>query len=124
MEVAANEIDTSGLQNFILLAFHEICHTLFFLTDQPDWNPAINDYTVHQYLYQDPPKRKELLDIINYQKLQDKLITIKGDNMAQIKSQAKGASRRIVLEAANLEEWKVLCKVYGKDPSVAEEVVN
>lgn len=48
----------------------------------------------------------------------------KGAKMAQIKSQAKGASRRIVLEAADLTEWTVLAKVYGKDPNIPEETVT
>lgn len=44
--------------------------------------------------------------------------------MAQIKTQAKGASRRIVLEAADPNEWIVLTKVYGKDPNNPEEIVS
>ncbi len=51
------------------------------------------------------------------------VITAKGKPMSQIKTQAKGASRRIVLEASSIEEWIALCKVYGKDPNVAEETV-
>jgi N-acetyl-anhydromuramyl-L-alanine amidase AmpD len=45
-------------------------------------------------------------------------------NMAQIKTQAKGASRRIVLEAANQTEWQSLCAVMGKDPDVPDESVK
>jgi murein DD-endopeptidase MepM/ murein hydrolase activator NlpD len=44
-------------------------------------------------------------------------------NMAQIKTQSKGASRRIVIEAANENEWAVLTKVYGKDPNNLDEKV-
>lgn len=45
-------------------------------------------------------------------------------HMAQIKSQAKGPSRRIVLEAADQTEWLSLCNVFGKDPNAPEETVN
>lgn len=48
----------------------------------------------------------------------------KGEPMAQIKTQAKGSSRRIVLEAATEQQWKELCAVYGKDPNVSEESVK
>lgn len=50
------------------------------------------------------------------------VLTVK--NMSQIKTQAKGQSRRIVLEAATIEEWLTLCRVYGKDPNFADEVVT
>lgn len=50
-------------------AFHEMCHALFFLTGQSD--------RVHEFLYQDPPKNKELLDLVDWKKVQDKLVTIK-----------------------------------------------
>jgi len=49
----------------------------------------------------------------------------KGDHkMPQIRTQAKGPSRRIVLEAANATEWKALCAVMGKDPDQPEEKVK
>lgn len=59
---------------FISKAFHEICHALFFLTDQQD--------RVHEFLYQNPPKYAELLNLLDYQALQNKLVTInQGDSM-------------------------------------------
>lgn len=47
----------------------------------------------------------------------------KGNLMAQIKTQAKGPERRIILAAANKAEWEALCKVFGKDPNAIEETV-
>ena len=52
------------------------------------------------------------------------LLTCKEKNMSQIKTQAKGQSRRLALEASSIEEWVALCKVYGKDPNIIEETVN
>lgn len=52
------------------------------------------------------------------------LLTVKGEKMSQIKTQAKGASRRIVLEASDINEWLALCKIYGKDPATVEETVT
>lgn len=48
----------------------------------------------------------------------------KGEPMAQIKTQSKGSSRRIVLEAATEKQWIELCAVYGKDPNESEEKVR
>lgn len=44
--------------------------------------------------------------------------------MPQIKSQAKGAERRIVLAAANQDEWKALAAIFGKDPNTVDETVS
>ncbi len=44
--------------------------------------------------------------------------------MPQIKSQAKGAERRIVLAAATPEEWTALAAVFGKDPNTVDETVS
>lgn len=85
MEVTALESELPNKPEgwFVERAFHEICHALFFLTDKQDYNPNTGSYVVHDYLYQDPPKRKEVLDLIDYQKLQNKLVTInpQGDHM-------------------------------------------
>lgn len=54
----------------------------------------------------------------------DLLFAFTGQFMPQIKTQAKGPSRRIILEAADLAEWAVLCKVYGFDPNHVDETVN
>jgi hypothetical protein len=62
---------------FVERAFHEICHALFFLTGQQD--------RVHEFLQPDPPKYEELLDLIDYKRLQAKLITIKSEPMNQAK---------------------------------------
>lgn len=59
---------------FISKAFHEICHALFHLTGQQD--------RVHEFLYQNPPRYVELLNLLDYQVLQNKLVTInQGDPM-------------------------------------------
>jgi hypothetical protein len=51
--------------------------------------------------------------------------TIKSKNkMPQISSQAKGAERRIVLQAASPEEWTALCAIFGKDPNSVDETVS
>ncbi len=47
-----------------------------------------------------------------------------GKENMQIKTQAKGASRRIILEAADENEWNVLCKIYGLDPVKVDETVS
>lgn len=124
----ANVPDELGVPHFVGIAFHEIAHALFFLSGVPDVSPTNpNNALVHDYIFPfptTPERRKALLDLVNYQKLQETLITINPTPMAQIKSQAKGASRRIVLEAADVNEWAVLCKVYGKDKDHPEEVVN
>jgi hypothetical protein len=39
-------------------------------------------------------------------------------------TQAKGASRRIVLEAADVTEWTSLCKVFAKNPTSPDEKVK
>jgi hypothetical protein len=76
---------------FVHRAYHEICHALFCLTGQKDAytdQQGKQQFVVHDYLYQDPPKRKELLDLIDYQKLQQALIQIKP--MEKIKIRAIG----------------------------------
>jgi hypothetical protein len=65
IEVTALESESNVFEE---RAFHEICHALFFLTGQPD--------RVHELLYQDPPKYKALLSLIDYGKLQNALVTI------------------------------------------------
>lgn len=52
------------------------------------------------------------------------VLTVKGNQMSQIKTQAKGPSRRLVIEAGTIEEWLVLCKIYGKDPNSSDEIVT
>lgn len=85
MEAAAAEQE-GGNNWFVHRGFHEICHMLFFLTGQPDIDPDNpQNSIVHKYLYQDPPKGKALLDLIDYAKLQAKLITIKPTKMSQAK---------------------------------------
>lgn len=80
--------------------------------------------TTYKYFYHPgskvefPPER--CFQDLDYQRI---INTLKGTLMAQIKTQAKGASRRILLEAADWNEWLVLCKVYGKDPNKPEETV-
>lgn len=69
--------DQYGTPHFAKQAFHEICHALLFLTGQTD--------RVHELIYQDPPGYKAILDLIDYQKLQEALIKIKGDSMSQAK---------------------------------------
>ena len=44
--------------------------------------------------------------------------------MPQIKSQALGPERRIVLAAATPEEWAALAAIFGKDPNAVDETVN
>lgn len=59
---------------FVSNVFHELCHALFFFTEQKDAYEG--RWVVHDYLLQTPPKRYELLDLIDYAKLQAKLSTI------------------------------------------------
>lgn len=74
-------IEITGYESELIIVermFHEICHALLFLSDQPDVdpdNPA--NALVHKFLYQNPPKFKEMMNYIDYKALQNKLITIK-----------------------------------------------
>lgn len=49
------------------------------------------------------------------------VLTIK--NMPQFKTQNKNGELRIILQAGTMEEWAMLCKVYGIDPKVISEYV-
>lgn len=51
-------------------------------------------------------------------------IVITPKNMNQFKTQNKNGELRIVLQASSMEEWKALCKVYGKNPNVVDETVT
>lgn len=73
---AENEIIPSNTQGgydtapvFVHRAFHEICHMLFYLTNQPD--------RVHEFLLVAPDRRAELLDLVDYRALQSALVKIK-----------------------------------------------
>jgi murein DD-endopeptidase MepM/ murein hydrolase activator NlpD len=54
----------------------------------------------------------------------DPMPYLKKENMPQISTQAKGAERRIVLQAATPEEWTALCAVFGKDVNSVDETVQ
>jgi hypothetical protein len=94
------------VQNFV----HELCHWLFRQTGQPD--------ITHQYMFvpQGLFNPKGAYSQLDYSQLTN-------TPMAQIITQGKGPERRIVLKAADLNEWQVLCRVYGKDPNKVEETV-
>jgi len=104
--------EVTALENegdvFVQRAFHEICHALYFLTGQKD--------KTHELLFQNPPKYKELLSSIDYQKLQEKLVTIKNDPMNQTKV-VLGKDGKTLYEARpiaiSLEEYKKQASVEG-----------
>lgn len=69
---------------FVSDAFHELCHAFLFFTGQRDgYVENGNQWVVHDYLYQNPPKYYELLDTLDYPKLQSTLngITPEGASM-------------------------------------------
>ena len=88
MEVLAQENEiVDGVGVFVPRAFHEICHMLFFLCDVPDVDPDDpNNSLVHKYLFQNPAKNKELLDLVNYSKLAEKLKTIQHREKIKIRN--------------------------------------
>jgi len=99
---------------FVSNVFHEICHALFFFTEQKDAYEG--GWVVHDYLLQSPPKRYELLDLIDYQKLQAKLLTIKPTLMNQTKVVLGKDGKTVYLAtpiAMSFEEFKKQAGVEG-----------
>lgn len=92
---------------FVHRAFHEIAHALFFLTGQPD--------RVHEMLFQNPVKRKELLDLIDYQKLQEALIKIKPTLMNQAKIVKSKSSPKVYVcyEMPSMEYLNTKANIEG-----------
>lgn len=68
-EMSISDIDMWAFND---KAYHEICHSLQFLTGQPD--------RTHELLNTSPQKHKELAQYIDQVKLQAKLLTIKPNN--------------------------------------------
>ena len=97
-----------GTPIFVVQAFHEICHAIFFLTGQTD--------LVHDLIYPSPGNPKAILDLIDYPKLQQALINIKPEPMNQTKL---GLSKdgKTVYEckpiAISFEEYKKQAGVEG-----------
>lgn len=60
--------NTDGTPVFVIQAFHEICHAIFFLTGQPD--------RVHELIYPLPGNPKAILDLVDYRALQNALVKI------------------------------------------------
>ena len=118
-EAEASEI-YPNLNAFIDYVEHELMHScyLFSGTKEPPPLGSGLDHT-HKYFY-DLKNREGAFSELNYSNI---INTLKGESVAQIKTQGKGPERRIVLQAADLNEWKVLCKIYGKDPNTVEETV-
>ncbi len=75
-----------GTPIFVVQAFHEICHALFFLTGQTD--------RVHELIYPLPGQPKAILDLIDYPKLQAELIKIKPEG-ASMPNQAKVVKSKV-----------------------------
>lgn len=44
--------------------------------------------------------------------------------MGQFKTQKKGSELRVVLAASDINQWKVLCAIYGLNPDAIDETVN
>lgn len=100
--------------------FHELLHGWYFRINR-SVDPDIQDM-VH-------PTEQSMLGykglVQTLKPYWPMLAVVEGNIMAQIKTQGKGASRRIILEAGSVTEWQSLCKVFGKDPSLVEEdVIN
>lgn len=90
--------------------FHEICHALYFLTGQPD--------RVHELLLvENPaPNRTVLLNEIDYNKLQTKLITIKPmpQNQTRVGLSKDGKTVfKVVPVATDFENFKKQMSVEG-----------
>lgn len=122
--VACSEFEQSeiypAIGAFVDYVRHELMHTCYFFSGEHIGNEYFGQDYTHKYFY-DQKFPEGAFSQLDYEHI-FKTIN-KTSLMAQIKTQGKGASRRIVLEAADLNEWKVLAKVYGKDPNKLDEVV-
>lgn len=105
---------------------HEWLHIFYTLLNQAGIG-LVDDVHQHSTDLNEPRPEANFSDIVN-NKLKPYWSLLaspaQGVNMPQIKTQAKGPSRRIVLEAADLNEWAVLCKVYGANPNTPQENVK
>jgi hypothetical protein len=99
---------------------HELMHSLFMFAGYTEGNETFGLDWTHKY-FLELKQPEGAFTQLDYEHI---YLTINQSiPMAQIKTQAKGASRRIILEAADENEWKVLCKIYGKNPAKPEETV-
>jgi hypothetical protein len=73
---------------FVEQAFHELCHALLFFTGQKDGYVQNGEqrFVVHDYLFQNPPDKYGLLDLLDYTKLQSALNNIKPMDKIKIRS--------------------------------------
>lgn len=108
---------TYGYSNSTKLTLHELSHMLYLITGGVDQTHPADLTPGHSLI--------EAYQQLDYERLATNLALRRQQKlMPQIKTQAKGASRRIILEAADLTEWQSLCKVFGKDATKVEETVN
>lgn len=99
-------LSPEGIPMFVLQTFHEICHALFFLTGQTD--------RTHEFIYPEQ-KPKELLDLIDYPKLQAKLITIKPTlmNQAKVVKSKNSPKVYVVYEMPSMEYLNTKASIEG-----------